>query len=205
MFLENRMAHTWIDLFLVNDSDSYSHYTKTNSPSFAGHDLIALKYKLPKPPNPLRMFTSRHLESVNVDSLHRALRDSLDTTNIDPRNRSDPIDSGAASFSDGVIRAFDAVAPCHVSTVRTHHKPWISIDIRDLMRERDRAYSRAKGSRRREDVDAFKRLRNEVKTRLNQAKREYISERVESAQNSRLKWVEFRRLGIASSALPSPT
>uniref|UniRef100_A0ABD2X045 Reverse transcriptase domain-containing protein n=1 Tax=Trichogramma kaykai TaxID=54128 RepID=A0ABD2X045_9HYME len=170
MFLENRMAHTWIDLFLVNDSDSYSHYTKTNSPSFAGHDLIALKYKLPKPPNPLRMFTSRHLESVNVDSLHRALRDSLDTTNIDPRNRSDPIDSGAASFSDGVIRAFDAVAPCHVSTVRTHHKPWISIDIRDLMRERDRAYSRAKGSRRREDVDAFKRLRNEVKTRLNQAK-----------------------------------
>ncbi|CAB0041812.1 unnamed protein product [Trichogramma brassicae] len=134
-FMENRVAHTWIDLFLVNDSDSYSHYTKTNSPLFAGHDLIALKYRLPKPPNPLRTFASRHLESVDVDSLHQALRDSLDNTNVDPRIRRDPIDSGAASFSDGVIRAFDAVAPCRrVSTVRTRHKPWVSIDIRDLMR-----------------------------------------------------------------------
>ena len=39
-------SHTWLDLFIVQDSQSVLQYEKSDAPLIAGRDLIKLNYRL---------------------------------------------------------------------------------------------------------------------------------------------------------------
>ena len=80
------------------------------------------------------------------------------------------------AFNDLLLACLDDHAP--IKTVKLRHKPnpFITEDIRDLMKVRDRLHKRARRTGRREDWEAFKELRNRVKFVLRKAEREYYIE-----------------------------
>ena len=73
--------------------------------------------------------------------------------------------------------------------------PWITSDIRALMRARNYFGTKAKKSKRAEDWEHFKKLRNHVTWCQRRAKRHYFEDlSVQSAGNPRKAWKEINRL-----------
>ena len=73
--------------------------------------------------------------------------------------------------------------------------PWITSDIRALMRARNYFRTKAKKSKRAEDWEHFKKLRNHVTWCQRRAKRHYFEDlSVQSAGNPRKAWKEINRL-----------
>ena len=85
----------------------------------------------------------------------------------------EPVDNRLNAFNDLLLACLDDHAP--VKTVKIRHKPnpFITEDIRDLMKARDHLHKRARRTGTREDWEAFKELRNRVKFVLRKAEREH--------------------------------
>ena len=89
----------------------------------------------------------------------------------------------------------DLHVPMKKARVRMKSLPWISREIRVLMRARSYYLTKAKKSKRMEDWVSFKSVRNQLKQSLKKAKLEYfklLSE--QSARNPRKAWQEVSRL-----------
>ncbi|CAB0032718.1 unnamed protein product [Trichogramma brassicae] len=88
-----------------------------------------------------------------------------------------------------------------VSTVPTHH-PWVTSQIRGLIRERDRVYRlfRRGGS----SAAAYKELRSRVRNLLDTAKNRHLASRIAEAADMQSRWRALRSMGVSSPRLPSP-
>ena len=83
-------------------------------------------------------------------------------------------------------------------------KPWVSEDMRLLMKERDRAYKRAAATGIHGDFIHFKQLRSQVSNLLDTAKNSHIPSKLGDARDAREKWKELRKFGVVGKRLPSP-
>ena len=89
----------------------------------------------------------------------------------------------------------DSHIPLKKARVRDKSLPWISHEIRALMRARSYYCTKAKKSKKVEDWDKYKRLRNHVTQRLRKAKLQYFEGLSEqSGRNPRKAWKEVSRL-----------
>ena len=94
---------------------------------------------------------------------------------------------------------FDEIVNLHIPTkkarVRRKTLPWITQDIRALMRTRSYFLTKAKKSRKAEDWEKFRRLRNQVTCGLRKAKLHHFENlSLQSASNPRKVWNELKRL-----------
>ena len=108
------------------------------------------------------------------------------------------VDNSLDAFNDLLLACLDDHAP--IKTVKIRHKPnpFITADIRDLMKVRDRLHKRARETGMSEDWEVFKELRNRVKFVLRKAEREYYNQQIyENKNNSGAMWKTIR------SALPN--
>ena len=65
----------------------------------------------------------------------------------------------------------------HIPTKRTTNKnklPWIGNNIRRLIRKRKKLYDKAKKTKKNDDWKKFKSLRKHIKTKIHQAKNDYL-------------------------------
>ena len=95
------------------------------------------------------------------------------------------VDNSLDAFNDLLLAYLDEHAP--IKTVKIRHKPnpFITEDIRDLMKVRDRLHKRASRTGMREDWEVFKELRNRVKFVLRKVKREHYNQQIcENKNNS---------------------
>ena len=85
------------------------------------------------------------------------------------------VDNSLDAFNDLLLACLDDHAP--IKTVKIRHKPnpFITEDIKDLMKVRDRLHKRARRTGMREDWEVFKELRNRV---LRKAEREYYNQQI---------------------------
>ncbi len=199
---------------LINDPTHFSTYTEscidlmfTNNPfiiqdsgvtlPFANCDHAPIYCKL----NILykkRMSYDRH-----VWDFKRADFDKFrcDLTHVDWNSilsQSDDIDE----VCQGWMSAFEGVAkacvPNSVVTIRPRDKPWMTSNIRLLMRRRDRLYKKFKFSKNINHWLAFKALRNEVTSLIRQAKIDFDTKKVqaviENKRGSKGWWDAYRKL-----------
>ncbi|CAB0036288.1 unnamed protein product [Trichogramma brassicae] len=111
---------------------------------------------------------SRRLGSVNPGRLRDLLTSQFATVSADLASSESGVDAAVTSFAAGLLSVFDTIAPLRAFTVRSRCKPWVAPDLRRLMKDRDRAYKRASDSEVQMDIYNYRKLRNLVKTRLDQ-------------------------------------
>ena len=93
------------------------------------------------------------------------------------------------------LNIVDANIPLVKTRVRDKSMPWISREIRMLMRKRSYQCTKAKKSKKAEDWARYKTLRNEVTTKLRQAKLSYFTELSNKPPTFCKKvWTEVNRL-----------
>ena len=99
------------------------------------------------------------------------------------------VDNRLDAFNNLLLACLDDHAP--VKTVKIRHKPnpFITEDVRDLMKVRDHLHKRARRTGTREDWEAFKELRNRVKFVLRKAEREHYNHQIcENKNDSGAMW-----------------
>ncbi|XP_058800069.1 uncharacterized protein LOC131669300 [Phymastichus coffea] len=208
-FQDGHASHTLLDLFLnKNDTDIHS-FSKTPAPFIDCHDLIELSIYSTVPPSATKTILIRKLKSVDIVQLNLLVAESVavqypspQTTLTDPTQMS--LDSLERFLSNAVLKAFDTLAPVRQTKLSAKAKPWVSADIRILMRARTAAYKRAKITALPGDIRRYKDLRNRVSNLLDTAKNNHISAKLASATDPKTKWRELRCLGIAQKSMPSP-
>ena len=73
-------------------------------------------------------------------------------------------------FSDKLTKILDRLAPIKTVQTRTRYAPWLSNPTKLLIEQRDQAHRKAASSRVEEDWKQFKKLRNQINSRLKMEK-----------------------------------
>ncbi|KAL7306993.1 hypothetical protein TKK_0000743 [Trichogramma kaykai] len=96
------------------------------------------------------------------------------------------------------------MAPLTRVVFKERSKPWVTQEIRNLMRARDRAFRTYKRRRTVEAHNVFKRFRRDLKNKLDSAKSGYIQSRIAEATSLDEYWLILKGLGLSSRGNPSP-
>ena len=85
-----------------------------------------------------------------------------------------------------------------------HTNPWINTEIRCAIRRKQRAHAKARRTKRKKDLDRYKRLQKEVKFMIRSANRQYIETTVDEAfsKNNKRFWSYVKSKGQESSGIP---
>ncbi|CAB0038235.1 unnamed protein product [Trichogramma brassicae] len=112
------------------------------------------------------------------------------------------LDLAVATLSSALLAAADLVAPLSAPRPASRRKPWVTSQIRGLIRERDRVYRlfRRGGS----SAAAYKELRSRVRNLLDTAKNRHLASRIAEAADMQSRWRALRSMGVFSPRLPSP-
>ena len=88
--------------------------------------------------------------------------------------RNDDIDTYAVNVTDHILNLKKDCIPNKTVKIRQSDPPWMHNNLRKLMRQRKRAYDKAKKTNSQQQWQKYKRLRNETTNMLRSSKREYF-------------------------------
>lgn len=222
--------HSWLDLFLIKDTDRLVAYRKSPAPftgcnSQSGHDLIEIDYSINTAPPPSQQISTRnlkHLRSSDVASIlapslinlpapcfHFADAQSQAQSQSQSQSQSYPlaathIDDYTLKLSQTILSTFDTLAPIRSFTASVRNKPWVTPDIRRHIAERQRLCRRARRTGTYHAIAAYRAKRNIVSNLLATAKNNFIATRIASVPSVSGKWRELHKLGLASQKTRSP-
>ena len=110
-------------------------------------------------------------------------------------------------FSDKLTRILDQLDPVKTVQTRIRYAPWLSQPTKLLIEERDQPQSRASRSKLEEDWKLYKRLRNQVTSKLRVEKSNWQQENLrKSSGNPRGPMEVCARLaGLENCKIPFPT
>ncbi|XP_057335099.1 uncharacterized protein LOC130673901 [Microplitis mediator] len=104
------------------------------------------------------------------------------------------VDDSVSHMNQNLLHIIDSIAPERVIKVTHPPAPWISDDVRDLQRRRDKLYRiyRRSGYADKEYCN----VRHLVKKRIIEAKKNYLQDRFKHAKCPKAIWNDFRKLGL---------
>uniref|UniRef100_A0ABD2XL42 Reverse transcriptase domain-containing protein n=2 Tax=Trichogramma kaykai TaxID=54128 RepID=A0ABD2XL42_9HYME len=206
-----------LDLVIVRDTFLIESFSRSSSPFAAAHDFIDFEYKLSHEIAPSVTKFTRYFRRVRTETFAPLVerdisigfsRDGLSLFVVDEAAVGGRVvtrallDLAVATLSSALLAAADLVAPLSAPRLASRRKPWVTSQIRSLIRERDRAYRlfRRGGS----SADAYKELRSRVRNLLDTAKNQHLASRVAGAADVQSRWHALRSMGVSSPRLPSP-
>ena len=191
-------SHTTLDLFIVNHIENVIHFSKSIFPFIARHDFIHLILNINTPKRRPKTIVCRNLNNVNLAHLHQVPFFFL------PSNTCvTDIDSHEQSLSSAIFNTFEQVAPLRSITILPKHKPWVTPQIKNLMKLRDKAYKLWHQSHLPELRQEFRLLRSSVSNSLDTAKNNYFSNILTNSLSLTKRWRQLRSMGVAKKQLPS--
>ena len=215
-------SHAWLDLFIVKSAESIVAYHKSPAPFIPGHDFIYISLSCKKHAPVAKSILTCSLKKVSPVALHHSLTrhiSLLQSHTPFPPNTSIAtiptpeivlgpcpinIDHVERALTTSITATFNETAPLRRVILSTRRKPWVSPQIRALMKARDRAYRTARTSGCVHDFARFCLLRAEASNALDTAKYNHIATRLSDAPSAETKWRELRNLRITAPTLPSP-
>ena len=153
--------NTWLDLFIVSIENCVLSYSKSECPNYEFHDTLELKYKINKPDSNSLCKLKRSFKNFNLNNFNHIFVNQVKTS-----SKSLSIDEKCNQLNKSLSYSLDKCAPLIKATSGPRRKPWVSIDLRNLMKDRDKAYIKAKRTGIQEDLDEYKQLRRDIKNKF---------------------------------------
>lgn len=185
-----------IDLVILSNADllvgEVKHY---DMHELTDHQLIYcdLLCKVPqRPPKVVefRNFKYFNFEGFNFDLINTDWREIFDF---------DCINKKAEILSNKVLRLFDIHAPLQKVFVTRPKSPWFTDVLKIMKKERNKLFSKYKKTKRQEDWEAYKTVRNLFTFSVRQEKKSYL-EFVTRRNNCKETWRALNDLNIYSKA-----
>ena len=191
-------SDTWLDIFIVSCEDHILSYSKTDSPPFDCHDALELKYKINKPDLNKSSNLKRCFKKFNLNLFHNVLSNQLISTS--PLSITDK----CRHLNNSLNNSLNHCAPKVEIYVGPRRKPWANIEIRKLIKKRNKIFSKAKRSGSQTLFEIYRQLRSEIKNKLDSAKNKHFARILDSSVNSKQLWSNLKSYGISSKPRPSP-
>ena len=168
----------------VSMSDHYMIYCVLGKPSC--NDNGSHKYK-----------RGRSLKKFDEE----AFRKDMNDIDFDPLYQIEDPEAACSAFFSLIIPIVDKHAPLRNTRIKQKESPWMTTDILQSIRKRDRLKLKAKKSKSLVDWEKYKKARNNVTNNIRQAKRNFISTNIESAVGDVKKvWKTLRYLAPEKKA-----
>ena len=206
----NTHSHTTLDLFIVGRDTAVNSFSQSSAPFIAGHDMIRLQVKLTLPKPPPQVIVTRQLSKVDKTllnaTLSRSLRERFQRAPIAPQLDFAALSARSAvevleeAISSAIGGTFDALAPVRTITIPYKRKPWVTTDILQMMKDRDKAHKVVPY-----DHENFKALRSRVSNALDSAKSKYIAQKLSTAKTPKQRWSTLRSIGTVKPKTPPAT
>ena len=102
-----------------------------------------------------------------------------------------------------VTEKIDVMCPLKTRLVRDKNEPWLTNEILEAIYDKDRAWKKAKKSKSHDDLVIAKRLRNDIKNMIRQAKANFVQDYlVDEGTSSRKFWEKLQYVTNSKSCSP---
>jgi len=169
-------SETIIDLVFSNVE---AEIVVLHEPKITDHSTIVIYWRERKVNGMDKKVIRRDYKRMNEQEFSRLVKIRLD------RVTGDNMDNIANNAIYAIIKSLDLVAPKNEIIVK--HKwqtaQWFEGDIYKLMRQRDRAYKKARNTKIDENWELFRILRNRTVDICRKAKREYLENKLDKSKN----------------------
>lgn len=191
----SKSTETWIDHIIVSNINKVRNHGQFPVPGISKHDLIYLVYNLKCPkysPHIIeyRDFSKFDKQAFNIDGL------TLPWYLV---HEEESLDAKVAIFTNLVTQLYDRHAPLKISRVTRPPAPWLTDEIRNLMKDRDAVHAIFRKTKCELLKKQYKMLRNLVTQKCRNAKIKYYHTTFGRTRDSRTIWKSLKCLGIGKS------
>lgn len=96
----------------------------------------------------------------------------------------DDVNAKLRTFNDVLQSTLDAHAPVRTIKIRSRPCPYVTLEMKELMRSKDRLHGRFQQTRDSADWNNYKEARNNIKTTLKRAEQEYVRSEVQTHKDN---------------------
>ncbi|XP_071572499.1 uncharacterized protein [Temnothorax nylanderi] len=180
--------------FYVNEyeADKLIRHEQHDACFLSAHDLIGITYDIKIERVPRRTIRVRDFRTFNLEDFLA----ELDAQNWEDLYTSDNIDVKLGILNDFLLTCYDKHAPYRVIQPKHLPAPWLTPEIKSLMKTRDISRRVWKKNRTDANYDHFKRLRNQVQLEVRRAKAEYFYREFHYINEPNLIWKKLRHFGF---------
>ncbi|KAJ1529557.1 hypothetical protein ONE63_006329 [Megalurothrips usitatus] len=184
-----------LDIIASNCNDMVLDYSKTPATGFSCHDLLFASYDFATPAVKPKKIMYRSYKNINLEAL------DLDFSQVDWNKvyHLESINEKVNRFNEIMLEIFDKHAPFKTFTPKNKDSPWMNKDILTLMDTRDGAQKLAAKSKLPEHREAFKKLRNQCKQEIRNAKLRYSYGLFNNKKTSKEIWKSLRTIGVGKT------
>ncbi|XP_024880747.1 uncharacterized protein LOC112460309 [Temnothorax curvispinosus] len=187
-----RSSSTLLDLCIVDDADKLISYGQCDACFLSAHDLISIKYRVRIERHLRREIVVRDFRSFDIDDFLNDLR-GYDWNVL---YQADNIDSKVLFLSDALTECYDRHAPLRIIQPKHFPAPWLTPDIKSVMKTRDRARRVWKRSKTNANYTRYKILRNQAQALVRSAKEKYYLNAFQDSSEPTAIWKKLRHLGL---------
>ena len=180
-------SSTIIDLVCSNVA--VSQVSVDHIPELGAHAIIVVDFKIKKPKIPIKTISYRPLKDIDLDLFNSELSryKPLSISNLDS------VEDMVITFNTVLIKLFDLFAPIKRLTFKDRQTPWITSNLRYMMRLRDNAYNKCRtvNSDHSDSLlkDEYKNLKKMVTVSLYSERRAYFHSHINlNKNNPKLLW-----------------
>lgn len=164
-------SQSLLDWILVSHPNRFLR-SGVMSDCFSDHSIIFCVWKIKVPKLPPKLIKIRQHKKLNLDLfIHDLISVNWNRYYLIP-NVQDAWDFFYTEF----INVVDKHAPWIIVRVKGNHLPWIDSELISLFRQRDKAWTTFRQTRRNADWEVYRHLRNLSKTKTRNAKSNYYKE-----------------------------
>ena len=188
-----RDSQTIIDIIATCQPQNISHVQVVPT-TFCYHDMVGCVRKLHSIKFKPRIIKRRNYAKYNACSFNKDL-EGIPWEPVSNVTENGDINEAWTNFKTKFTEVTNKHAPLIEKKVRGRETPWLSNEIKQLMRERDYAHRKARKTNKELDWSAYRRLRNRVNMSFRKAKENYSRKVVdENADNPRNFWKIVKRV-----------
>lgn len=186
-------ASTLIDYIVTSNNDIILEVDVANMEDISDHALVSCKFNIKKEVRKAKMVTYRDYRSFNYENFLN------DLNSIKWDNIFDIVDVNdmLQFWNHNINELFDLHAPYKTVRVTKPPAPWLTENLKLLMRIRDKAYLKYKKCKTNQLWSEYKDIRNLVNRSVKLEKKAYFNHTLKT--NPRYFWQSLRRLNISNS------
>lgn len=186
-------SESWLDLLICNDITKVREFGQVNVAGISYHDLIYIELCLKVKSNFIKgVKCVRDFKNINEIKL----KQDIQSVTWDDVLLVDDISTKVSVFSNEINILFDKHVPEKNIKIKKNPCPWIDAQIKSIMKDRDKLYSRYVKTKDPIVWENYRRLRNQVKRILRDSRNRHFNSLLRPDKQCKDIWNVINSQGV---------